>query len=1043
MSIPSRSPLSQLLIAAIDQISAPLLLIDREQRIAWLNTAYAEATGYGPEELINQTPCVLKPGLLVASDDTELWDTLLAGQTWNGTFMVLRKDGKQVTTRATIAPVRTQGGEISHFIAVHEAADHRHSESAMQALLKMLPIGVVSPDALVLEANPALERILGLSAEQLAAGEAAHRRYVQRDGTPITPDQMPSAVAMREQRPVLNTELGIVIPDRPVTWVAVSATPLPGSGAAIAVSEITERRNVEERLKASEEQYRLLFTEAPHPAWVADMQFRFLEVNHAATEHYGYTREEFLSLGLLDLVPPEDAEATRRAVQRVLQGRPRAGRWRHLTKSGQVRDVEVSSQPLTFAGQPAWISVIHDVTERNRAAALQHALYRISEEASAADDLPTFYASLHFIVGELIDARNFYIAIYDEVTGRLEFPYFVDQFDTQPQPRQLTDGGLTEYVLRTGRPLSCAPGAFDTMVARGEVKQMGAPAADYLGVPLIAGGRTVGVLAVQSYRDDVRFSRADKEVLTFVSRHIATALERRSALAERQRTDAALRRLAAIVESAEQAIVSVTLEGSIVSWNPAAERLYGYSAAEILGRSLTVLAPLEGAAAAQTLLAGLKRGESFEHYETERLRKDGSRIWVTLTVSPLRDADGSLVGGSAIESDVTQRRQLEEQLRQAQRMEVVGQLAGGVAHDFNNLLGVIMGYAETARAQLGIAHPISGHLDEIIRAAERTCTLTRQLLTFSRRNLTQPRHLDLNTVLGDTAKMVSRIVGEHVTMIVRPAADLGTVFADPGQIELIIINIALNARDAMPKGGRLIFETANVDLDGTEAPSSPGRYVMLAVSDTGVGMDEETQSHLFEPFFTTKPTGQGTGLGLATVYGIVKQGGGYINVASAKGSGATFKIYLPRVDAPTAGEGATVSPESLRGHETILVVEDSEPLQKLIQTTLRQSGRRVLIAADGEEALALARATDEPIDLLLTDVVMPRLGGADLAKQIVALRPGIRILYMSGYASDAVSDHGLLGEDALLLEKPFTLDKLVRTVREALDRPPARLPEPG
>jgi PAS domain S-box-containing protein len=420
-----------------------------------------------------------------------------------------------------------------------------------------------------------------------------------------------------------------------------------------------------------------------------------------------------------------------------------------------------------------------------------------------------------------------------------------------------------------------------------------------------------------------------------------------------------------------------------------------------------------------------------------------------VTVSPLYDDNGSCTHLVGWVRDVTEmkrseerREHLETQLRQSQKLEAIGSLAAGVAHDFNNILGVIIGYGELAQHQLEPGHPVRPRVDQILKAGQRAAHLTRQLLAFSRKQVLQPKLLDLNTIVADTHRMLGRLIGEDLKVVARPALALGTVNADPGQVEQIILNLAVNARDAMPKGGSLTLETANVDLDEAYAsahpPATPGRYVMLAVSDTGIGMDPETQQRMFEPFFTTKPEGQGTGLGLATVYGIVKQSGGHIWVYSEPGRGTTFKVYLPRVDelAEVALQG-TAPLDTPRGHETILVVEDSEPLREVVREALEDRGYEVRLASNGEEALALARGREGPIDLLLTDVVMPKLGGGDLARMLSTLRPGIRVLYMSGYTSGAILHQGALGEGVTLLEKPFTTDKLARAVREALDRPSA------
>jgi len=428
--------------------------------------------------------------------------------------------------------------------------------------------------------------------------------------------------------------------------------------------------------------------------------------------------------------------------------------------------------------------------------------------------------------------------------------------------------------------------------------------------------------------------------------------------------------------------------------------------------------------------------------ENEFTYPDGSKRWFALKIQPAPE------GVSVLSMDLTERRRAEEKqakaedtLRRSQKLEAIGRLAGGVAHDFNNVLGVITGHGELARKEIPEGHPSRRRLENMLEAAERAAGLTRQLLAFSRKQVQQPRLLDLNLVAAELENMFERILGEDIETEIRPAKDLGLVSADPTQVEQVLLNLIVNARDAMPKGGRLTIETANAEFDGEYAaahpPALPGRFVMLAISDSGTGMDAETQERAFEPFFTTKPPGEGTGLGLATVYGVVKQSGGYIWLYSEPGRGTTFKVYLPRVD--EASRGALVAappPPALApgGHETLLLVEDSAALRDMIQEMLEQHGYRVLHAGHGEQALEVLRDHKGPVDLLLTDVVMPKLGGKDLADEVRVLHPGIRVIYMSGYTEGAISRAGILGEGVTLLEKPFTSDRLTRAVREALDR---------
>jgi nitrogen-specific signal transduction histidine kinase/ActR/RegA family two-component response regulator len=388
--------------------------------------------------------------------------------------------------------------------------------------------------------------------------------------------------------------------------------------------------------------------------------------------------------------------------------------------------------------------------------------------------------------------------------------------------------------------------------------------------------------------------------------------------------------------------------------------------------------------------------------------------------------------------DVTERQRLEQQLRQAQKMEAVGRLAGGVAHDFNNLLTAILGSADLLLGRLPLDHPERVEAEEIRKAAMWAADLTRQLLAFSRQQVLDPHVFDLSAVVANMDKMLRRLAPADITLRTRLAPDLGAVRADPGQIEQVIMNLAVNACDAMPGGGTLTIETANVELGTGHAPVHPGRYVVLTVSDTGMGMSATTQAHVFEPFFTTKERGKGTGLGLSTVYGIVKQSEGYVVLESEPGRGTTFRVYLPAVDAPVEAVAAgPARTESLRGEETVLVVEDQEPVRRLACKVLEREGYSVLAAADGPEALRVAAHHAGTIHILVTDVVMPGMSGREVEQRLAAERPEMRVLYLSGYADASIVRDGVLEPGLAFLQKPFTPETLARRVREVLNAQPA------
>jgi PAS domain S-box-containing protein len=667
-------------------------------------------------------------------------------------------------------------------------------------------------------------------------------------------------------------------------------------------------------------------------------------------------------------------------------------------------------------------------------------LTRLSGLIAASLDLDAVLSEIARAAAELMEAPAVGLWVADETTRTLEPRAFSDGklAATYPRRRIGFDEGLPGWVA-THRQAVIVPDVFadGRALAPDWFEQHGFRSA-YI-VPVVHQDSLLGVLAMNG-RVPFDLDAEDQELLESNVGHAALAI-RNAQLYEDAR--GARDFLRSIAEHSPAGIVTTDARGHITYWSPRAEELLGYRPDEILGRPVASF-QRGGLEAARSLMRRLRQEERIREHEAEILARDGRWVECRFSLALLRNAVGAEIGTLAILEDTTEHKRLEAQLRQAQKMEAVGRLAGGIAHDFNNLLAVIMGHSDLIKSVLRKGDALAHDVEQIRRASERAATLTRQLLAFSRRQFLQPQVIDLNTLVGNLATMLRRLIGEHVQLELRLDPGAGRVSADPGQIEQVVMNLTVNARDAMPQGGRVVLETAAVVLDqafvATHPGSTPGPHVRLSIDDTGCGMGPEVLSHLFEPFFTTKEPGRGTGLGLSTVYGIVKQHRGYIGVTSEPGRGSTFAVHLPRVETkPTPERTAPREPLRPGGRETVLFVEDEVALRDLMHRVLTKGGYTVLAAGDGLEALALVEEHSHPIDLVVTDVIMPRMSGPELASRLRARDPGIRLLYVSGYTADQLrSAQTDLGADATLLPKPFTSDGLLRKVREVLDRPRAR-----
>jgi two-component system, cell cycle sensor histidine kinase and response regulator CckA len=777
-----------------------------------------------------------------------------------------------------------------------------------------------------------------------------------------------------------------------------------------------------------------MFQAYPDALSIADREHRVIWTNETFLRMFGYQSAEILGQPLENLVVPAERLAESQWVTESLaKGERITLETKRKRKDGTLIDVSVSCAPLLLDGKVAGLYAgYHDISDRKRVEALSSALYRVAEKSSSAHDLQQFFAAVHGIVDELMHARNFYIALYDPATELLSFPYFVDEYDTAPPPKKL-NRGLTDFLIRSGEPLLATPEVLQAMEDRGEVERSGSRSLDWMGVPLKVNNHTFGALVVQTYSKHIRYGDRDKEILTFVARQLASAVELKRNEQALRRSEARYRSL---VQSSVYGIYRSSLEGQFLDVNPALITMLGHVSAEevlLLDPEKDVFAQPEEH---ERLIAEFRRTGRLDGIEVKWKRRDGATITVRISGRAVSSADEPADVLEAIAEDVTDRRALEDQFRQAQKMEAVGRLAGGVAHDFNNLLMVIGGYAEVILAELDPSSSLHEKGRAIQLAADRATTLTRQLLAFSRKQLLELKVVDVNAIVQDMERLLRPLIGENIELVTLLTPEAAHTRADAGQLEQVLMNLVVNAKDAMPEGGKLTIQTQTLMVDESHRRGQHfirlGKYVMLSVSDTGMGMDRETQSRIFEPFFTTKEKGKGTGLGLSTVYGIVKQTGGYVMVQSEIGRGTTFHIYLPLVEG--AAEKHTISPPdaALGGTETLLLVEDEESVRQLVRDTLSAKGYKVIEAENGEAGLAAAAAHDHAIDLVITDVVMPGISGRELVKQLTESRPAIKALYLSGYTEDAIVSDGSIEKGTAFLQKPFTLQNLSRKVREVL-----------
>jgi len=1011
-----RAEEAALLWTAVEQLPVTVVVTDARGRIQYVNPAFTLITGYRPEEAIGATPRILKSGVQDRVFYEKLWGTILSGVPWRGEVVNRRKDGAPYVQELIVQPVRDVSGRVGHFIGIgHDVTEQRQAQEALresaEALLesqRVARLGSYKADIArgTWTCTPVLDEIFGLTPE--------FRKDVPGWVEIIHPDDR-EQVARYYARDVLehgrrfDREYRIIrARDGQVRWVH-------GLGEVVydhegkpqsligTIQDITEQKLAQQRLTESEAQFRALSDQSLTGIALIQEGGRLVYVNPRLAEMFGYTPEEMLGLRTVDVVHEDDRAMMRESIRQRLSGEVERVHhfFKGVRKDGTTIDVELFGRSLTYLGQPATLSSLLDITEQRKAETqlrAQERRFRSLIENSAEG------------IG-LIDGDSTAIYLSPAFTRMLRYP--VAEWLGRPLLELVHPDDLSEAAraLAGGLELPGVPISwqFRFRDAAGTWRWMEGTAVNLITDPAVGG-------IVVNWREVTERKQAEEAL---------RASERRA------RT---------LFDTVHLIVLGLDARGRVDYVNPFFLQLTGYATEEVLGQSWAerFVPERERLEVGQAFVELLEQN-LHAYRQSAIVTKAGQERLIAWNNTVLRDAHGRPTGSLSIGEDITEQRRLEAQLRQAQKMEAVGQLTGGIAHDFNNILMAILGYTDFLLPAVQTSPALSEDVREIRKAADRATVLTRQLLAFSRRQVLVPQLLDLNLLVSEMSKMLQRLIGADVELRTHLAEGLGTVRADPGQLEQVIMNLVLNARDAMPAGGSLDIGTGNVDLDRGYVAShpyvTPGRYVTFWVSDSGIGMSQEALSHVFEPFFTTKPQGKGTGLGLATVYGIVKQSGGHITVYSELDKGSTFKIYLPRADEPAPAPAETVEGEAVGGHETVLIVDDDDGVRTLVRRVLDEQGYRVM-AANGPAAAREAVQSNGHIDLLITDVVMPGQSGRDLADELVARLPGLKVLYMSGYTQDAIVHRGILDPGIHFVNKPISAEALLRTVRDLLNGPP-------
>lgn len=936
--------------------------------------------------------------------------------------------------------------------ALRLAAENRRQDKYFRALTEngLDILAVALADGTCIYLSPSVRTILGFEPADLAGRSIFEQ---------VHPEDLPRALRKFEEvlahpETLVRSEFRIRRKDGgwcPLEAIGQNRLSDPEIGAIIInARSVIDRKRVEAGLQESEKQYRLLFNGNPLPMWIFDHKtLAFLEVNDAAVQHYGYSREEFLTMKVSQVRVTDETPALVEYVHKLVDGCSAqklglAGVWQHRKKDGSIIDVELRWSPVSFEGRPASLTMVTDISERKRNEHRDAVLSNLGQNLSSAACAGEAARKIRAVAEDLFQWDVFTLDLFAPEADRV---YPLLNIDTGPDGGRFeapidADGtvpsAMARRVMTQGAELILRPAPIRFGEDTVPFGNCGRPSASLLLAPVRNGAKVIGVLSIQSYTPNA-YSNQDLNLLQTLADHCGGALER-------IRAEQALRSSEMLFHSVWDNSVDGLLladgEGTVVAVNEAYSRLVHMGVEQLKGRPFTVIYASQEKPA--ELLADyrqrFRQRVIRKQVECRTVLHDGTPVTFEETNGYVeQQGRGTLL--FSLLRDVTMQKHLEEQLRQAAKMEAIGQLAGGVAHDFNNILTVIHGHASLLLGGATVSEESSRSATEIAKAAERAAALTRQLLMFSRRQVMQLQRLDLNEVVGNMTRMLGRILGEDIALQVHYSNQPLCVEGDPGMMEQVLMNLAVNARDAMPKGGVLVIRLSRRQLTAADLVKHPdvppGSYVCLSVMDTGCGIPPEHLRRIFEPFFTTKEVGKGTGLGLATVYGIVKQHRGWIEVESEFGKSATFRVYVPHCQQaaePCALPAPPLQRSPPRGTETLLVVEDEEPLRELVSRYLSGQGYEVLQAESGLRALEVWGQNKDRIDLVLTDLVMPEhMNGRELVQALLAERADLKVIFTSGYSAEVVGADMLLRPGLNYLQKPYQPHALAQVVRERLD----------